>query len=477
MGAIADRFGTDAEITAHAEQAVIGGLLACNDAYDNLAGQLTPSHFADVANSLLYAGIARLIDEGRSADPITLGEHLEARGELERAGGLAYLVSIAQNLGSAGNLRRYAEIVLQRATVRGGMRVAQTLTDSLLGAGKLAPTDALLDAAAALEALTQRGASDEAMTYTPSQLAHRTIERIDRVFSEGARASGRVPSGLAPLDAKLGGGGFGAGDLIIIAGRPGIGKSVFKAAIADAIARPDHPNGGHIVKIELEMSPEEDGDRQLAAHSGIELGRIQSAELADEDWSRLTVGAGKVAELQQTADYQPGQTLGQIRAKCRKLKRQHGRLAAVFIDYLQLIVQSGENRTQEITKITAGLKGLAKELGCPVFALSQLSRGVEQRADKRPTMSDLRESGSIEQDANTILLLYRDEYYNADSPEKGVMEIHIAKQRQGRAGETVRVQFDGACSRIRELAPGWRPEERPATAKQARRNGWEADLV
>ncbi|MFC4158264.1 replicative DNA helicase [Chitinimonas lacunae] len=476
MGAAADHLEHDAEITAHAEQAIIGGLLVCNDAYDDIAGQLAPSHFADHANGLLYAGIARLLDAGRGADAITLGEHLEARGELDRAGGLAYLAAISNNIPSAANLRRYADIVIQRATVRGGLRAAAHLIDNLMGAGKQAPAEALLDAAAELEALTQQGASDDIMTCSSQQLLERALRRLDRRYTEGEAASNRVPSGLKGLDAKLAGGGFGRGELIVIAGRPGSGKSVLKSIIADAISMIGHRNGGHVLRFELEMSEEQDSDRQLAAHSGVELSKLQAAELDDTDWARLTVATKTINNLQQTIDYRPGLTLAQVRAKARKVKRKQGHLAAIVVDYLQLMRSPGaENRTQEISQISAGLKALAKEMDCPVFALSQLSRGVEQRADKRPLMSDLRESGAIEQDADTILLIYRDEQYNPDSAERGVIEIIIGKQRQGRANETVRAQWDGACSRVRDLAADWRPAE-PRAQKPKFRSHEDHDL-
>ena len=455
-------------VSLQAEQSVIGGLLLNNEAYDLIVNSLSASHFSDSANATIYKALTRLIDAGKQADLLVLAEALESDGSLEDVGGLGYLTVIARAVPSAANVRRYAEIVAEKAMMRGGIRAAAMMIDSLRHGGP-APADTLLRTASELEALAEQSDSDDAMTMTAADIARVTLEQIQRVYESGIDAMPSVPLGFPDLDRVLCGGVY-PGDLIIVGARPAMGKTAFLQTIAAAIASPGHRNGGAVLFFSMEMGEAQLGPRQLAGASGIALDAIREAKIGDDQWVSLTDGVRKMSEMRLIVDMRPGLCLAQVRAKARKIRRKEGGLAAVVVDYLQLMQEPGqENRQNEISTISRGLKQLAKELQCPVIALSQLSRSLEARSDKRPMMSDLRESGSLEQDADIVLFLYRDEYYHPDTDMKGLVEVIVSKNRMGEAGRSIFLQFAGELAKMRSLAPGWMPAPKPQQEPKRRR--------
>ncbi|QDQ25633.1 replicative DNA helicase [Chitinimonas arctica] len=446
----------------HAETALIAGLLIDSYALDNLADQLLPRHFFLPECALVYSVMLGLFHDNRPIDVVTVAEVLERRGELDDLGGLAWFSSLVRNSVGSANVKHYAEIIVEKAMMRGGISAASSLVERLeAGDWEHSPTEVLQSVAAQIESLADTDASD-ADTLTATQVAHSAVLEIQAILEAGDKPRG-VQTGLSELDAALGG-GFRAGDLVILAGRPGMGKTVLAMNIAERLAE-----RAPVAVFSMEMGREQLGMRQIASLGSVNLGGLMRAELTEDEQHCMVAALGKIDTLKLEIDFRPALTVAQVRAKCRKLHRKHGSLGLIVVDYLQLMQHPGtENRVNEITKISGGLKALAKEMQCPVIALSQLSRKVEERMDKHPQMADLRESGSIEQDADTILFAYRDEYYQPDSPYKGVAEIGIAKQRMGESGKWVRAVFEGHYSRFRNLAPGW---SAPAQPKPAARKG------
>ncbi len=457
------------DITTQAEQSVLASLLVNNAGYDNMAGMLTAAMFENQSHGLVYSAIESLIANGKRADFISVAEELERHGALDRVGGVLYLRDLVTSLPLDGGAAIYGRVVANKAMKRHGVAMAHKIITELCSGQD--PADVLSRASGELEDLTRRS-GDDSMTMTAAELASFTLARMEKLYQQGESGSPAISTGITALDQKLCGGLY-PGNLIIIAGRPGMGKTVVAMNIADTIAHPRHRNGGLVVVFSLEMAGEQQGPRQLAAASGVNLESLIVGGMRPEDWDGVTAGVGKLSELDQITDFRPGLSLAQIRAKCRLLKRKRGRLACVVVDYLTLITSGNkrnQNRTNEVGEISRGLKALSKELECPVIALSQLSRKCEERPNKRPLPSDLRESGEIEQDADVILLLYRDEEYNADTRDKGVLEINVAKNRQGAQG-VVPVAFMAAISKIGNLSREWQPPSAPA--KSHSRGGFE----
>ncbi|QDQ28278.1 replicative DNA helicase [Chitinimonas arctica] len=448
----------------HSEQALIAGLLIDSYALDRIADQLLPRHFFVPECALVYTVMLGLFHDNRPIDVVTVAEVLERRGELDELGGLAWFSSLVRNSVGSANVKRYAEIIVEKAMMRGGISAASSLVERLeAGDWEHSPTEVLQSVAAQIESLADTDACD-ADTLTAAQAAHSAMLEIQATLEAGDTPRG-VQTGIAELDAALGG-GFRDGDLVIVAGRPGMGKTVLAMNIAERLAE-----RAPVVVFSMEMGREQLGMRQIASLGSVNLGGLMRADLTEDERYGMVAALSKIDALTLEIDFRPALTVAQVRAKCRKLRRKNGGLGLIVVDYLQLMQHPGtENRVNEITKISGGLKALAKEMRCPVIALSQLSRKVEERMDKHPQMADLRESGSIEQDADTILFAYRDEYYQPDSPYKGVAEIGIAKQRMGESGKWVRAVFEGQYSRFRNLSPGWTAPEQPKPA--ARKGGF-----
>lgn len=431
-----------------AEQAVLGGLLLDNDSWIHIAERLTEPDFYRVEHRLIFRAAAALAGEGKPFDVVTLAEWLGGTGELERVGGLPYLVELADNTPSAANIGAYAEIVRERSLlrqlIRAGTEIAQRAFKT---EGRTA--EQLLDDAERLVFEIAQSHTRARRSFRPIQeLAVGAQNRVDKLSQVDSPITG-VATGFTDIDLFTA--GLQPADLIIIAGRPSMGKTALAINIAEHAAIADR----RVVAIfSMEMSGEQLAMRMLASLGRIDQHRVRTGRLSDDDWPRLSSAVGILShETRMFIDDSPALTPGELRSRCRRLAREQRGLGLVVIDYLQLMQVPGtkENRATEISEISRSLKSLAKELSVPVVALSQLNRSLEARPDKRPRMADLRESGAIEQDADVILFIYRDEVYNEDSAEKGTAEIIVAKQRNGPTG-TVKMTFLGHITRFESIA-------------------------
>ncbi|CAG9180853.1 Replicative DNA helicase [Cupriavidus laharis] len=434
-----------------AEQSVLGGLLLDNSAWDRIADFISEADFYRFDHRLIFQGIAKLISATKPADVITVYEMLQVAGKAEEVGGLAYLNSLAQNTPSAANIRRYAEIVRERAVLRKLVTVADDIASSAF-APQGREVRELLDAAESkVFAIAEEGSRGQKGFQEIQPLLTQVVERIDELYHRDSTTDVTgVPTGFIDLDKMTS--GMQAGDLIIVAGRPSMGKTAFSLNIGEHVAV---EQGLPVAVFSMEMAGTQLAMRMLGSVGRLDQHRLRTGRLLDEDWPRLTHAIQRMNDAQLFIDETPALNPMELRARSRRLARQCGQLGLIIIDYLQLMSGSGggENRATEISEISRSLKGLAKELNCPVIALSQLNRSLEQRPNKRPVMSDLRESGAIEQDADVILFIYRDEVYNPDSQDKGTAEIIIGKQRNGPIG-TVRLTFLGQFTKFDNFSGG-----------------------
>ena len=436
------------------EQSVVGGLLLDNQAWDKIGDVIRADDFYRYDHRVIFEHIAKLIDGSKPADVITVYESLQSSGKAEDVGGLAYLNTLATNTPSAANIRRYAEIVRDRAVLRRLITISDDIATSALNPqGK--DTKTILDEAESkIFKIAEDGARGAGGFQDLQPVLSKVVERIDELYHRDSTSDiTGISTGFVDLDSKTS--GLQPGDLIIVAGRPSMGKTAFSLNIGEHVAVEE----GHAVAVfSMEMGATQLAMRLLGSVGRLDQHRLRTGRLTDEDWPRLTYAVEKMQNAQLFIDETPALSSMEVRARCRRLARQCGQLGLVIIDYLQLMGSSspGENRATEISEISRSLKGLAKELNCPVIALSQLNRSLEQRPNKRPVMSDLRESGAIEQDADVILFIYRDEVYNPDSPDKGTAEIIIGKQRNGPIG-AIRVTFLGMYTKFENYA-GPQPE-------------------
>jgi replicative DNA helicase len=437
--------------SVEAEQSVLGGLLLENSAWDKIADLIRPEDFYRHDHRLIYQVISQLIEQGKPADIITAGERLQTMGELENVGGLPYLVALAQNTPSAANIRRYTEIVRERAILRKLIEIGSDIAESAYQpAGKTA-AELLDQAEKKVFDIAEAGARAQRGFMNLQSLLSSVVERIDELFNrENQSDVTGIPTGYTDLDQKTA--GLQPGDLIIVAGRPSMGKTAFSLNIGEHVAI---DSGLPVAVFSMEMGGSQLVMRMLGSVGRLDQQRLRSGRLLEDDWPRLTYALGKLNDAPMFIDETPALNALELRARSRRLHRQCGKLGLIIIDYLQLMssVTSGENRATEISEISRSLKALAKELNVPIIALSQLNRSLEQRPNKRPVMSDLRESGAIEQDADVILFIYRDEVYNPDSPDKGTAEIIIGKQRNGPIGST-RLTFLAEHTRFENYSGG-----------------------
>ncbi|MBI5329016.1 MAG: replicative DNA helicase [Betaproteobacteria bacterium] len=440
--------------SVEAEQSVLGGLLLENTAWERIADLVNEEHFYRSDHRLIWKQILRLVEAGKPADIVTVAEALESHNKLDEAGGLSYLAALAQNTPTAANIRRYAEIVRERAVLRKLVEVSGEIAESAYNPGGRAATQILDEAEARVFEIKEAGAKTTQGFKEMQPLLQEVVTRIDELYNRDnpSEVTG-IATGFSDLDTKTS--GLQPGDLIIVAGRPSMGKTAFSLNIAETVAL----ESGHSVAVfSMEMGATQLVMRTLGSVGKLDQHKLRTGRISDDDWPRLTHALGRLNEAPMYIDESPGLTAMEVRARARRLARQckDGKpLGLIVIDYLQLMSGSGngENRATEISDISRSLKGLAKELHVPVIALSQLNRGLEQRPNKRPVMSDLRESGAIEQDADVILFIYRDEVYNQDSPDKGTAEIIIGKQRNGPIG-MVRLTFLGEYTRFENYASG-----------------------
>ena len=436
-----------------AESSVLGGLLLDNKSWEQVADLLSEGVFYRYEHRQVYLSIQALINASRPADVITVYEHLQSIGKAEEVGGLGYLNSLAQYVPSASNIRRYAEIVRERAILRKLVTASDEIaTNAFNTQGK--PVPQILDEAEQkIFQIGEEGSRLKQGFQSMDQLAVILLDRVNQMADSPNDITG-VPSGFVDFDKMTS--GMQAGDLIVLAARPSMGKTALAINIAEHVALNE---GLPVAVFSMEMGASQLAIRIVGSIGRIDQQRLRTGKLNQEEWPRLAEAIEKLRNVSLHIDETPSLTPMELRANARRLARTCGKLGLIVVDYLQLMSgntssNNGDNRATEIGEISRGLKMLAKELQCPVIALSQLNRSVETRTDKRPMMSDLRESGAIEQDADVIMFIYRDDYYHKDSKEPGVAEIIIGKHRNGPTG-TVKLAFLKPLTRFESLASGY----------------------
>src|SRR6267142_679059 len=433
-----------------AEQAVLGGLLLDNNAFDKVGDIVSESDFYRDDHRRIFRNIARLLEKGKPADVVTVDEAIKIGEDKDKTGGLSYLASLASSTPSAHNVRRYAEMVHECAILRKLIEVSNEIADRAVNRMGKEVAQLLDEAESRIFQIAEAGARTRQGFMEIQPLLTQVMERIDLLYHQDnpSNITG-IPTGYRDLDERTS--GLQPSDLIIIAGRPSMGKTALALNIAEHVAV---ENKLPVAVFSMEMSGSQLAMRMLGSIGRLDQHKLRTGRLSDDDWNRLTNAVGKLHDAPILVDESGALNALELRARARRLHRQYGKLGLIVVDYLQLMQASseGENRATEISEISRSLKSLAKELKVPVVALSQLSRAVEQRTGpKRPIMSDLRESGAIEQDADLILAIYREEVYTPDTPEKGVAEIIILKQRNGPIG-TIKLTFLGEYTRFENYA-------------------------
>ncbi|WP_028594547.1 replicative DNA helicase [Paenibacillus assamensis] len=418
---------------AEAEQAVLGAILLQSEALITSMERVQAEDFYQPAHQIIYEAMIELGEEGQPIDIVTLAAKLQSKNQLDDIGNVSYLSQLANAVPTAANVDYYAQIIEEKSMLRRLIRTAtQIASEGYTGEDNIGAL--LSDAERRILEISNRRSSSGFIAI--KDVLMDVFERVE-LLSEQTEGTTGIPSGFTDLDKMTS--GFQRSDLIIVAARPSVGKTAFALNVAQNVGVRAKET---VAIFSLEMSAAQLVQRMICAESNVDATRLRSGKLEDDDWEKLTMSIASLSEAQIFIDDTPGITVADIRAKCRRLKKEHG-LGMILIDYLQLIQgrgKAGENRQQEVSEISRTLKMIARELEVPVIALSQLSRGVEQRQDKRPMMSDLRESGSIEQDADIVAFLYRDDYYDKESEKKNIIEIIIAKQRNGPVG-TVELVF------------------------------------
>lgn len=433
--------------SVEAEQAVLGSLLLSDGAWDIVADRVVEGDFYRKEHRLIFRAIASLAQQDKPRDVVTLSEWLEQRGDLEKAGGMLYLGSLANETPSAANVKAYADIVRERSVLRQLIQVGEGIAANAYDAGDRAVKDLLDEAETSVFRIADEGAGRQSGFRNIKDLLSQAVDRIDELFNNGSAVTG-LATGFDKFDEMTS--GLQPSDLIIVAGRPSMGKTSFAMNIAEnAAIRHRKP----VAIFSMEMSGEQLAMRMISSLGRINQQNLRTGRLEDSDWPRITSAIAMLSEAPLFVDETPALSPTELRSRARRIKREHD-LGLIVVDYLQLmsVPQNKENRATEISEISRALKALAKELNVPVVALSQLNRSLEQRPDKRPVMSDLRESGAIEQDADVIVFIYRDEVYNEDSPDKGTAEILIRKQRNGPTG-TCRLTFLGQYTKFENYSP------------------------
>jgi replicative DNA helicase len=429
------------------EQAVLGGLMLNSDAWNEISDKISSEDFYRREHQLIFKAMRALSEADQPLDVVTIAEELERRAELSDVGGMPYLGMLANETPTASNVPAYARIVREQSVMRQLIRVGNKIADSgYRPEGR--PVDDLLDQAETevFKIAEQKDKGRQGFQNIQALLT-KTVDKIDELFNSDDALTG-VSSGFNDFDGRTS--GLQKADLVIVAGRPSMGKTTFAMNMCENVAI---GAGVPVAIFSMEMPAEALTMRMISSLGRINQQAVRSGKLEDDDWPRVTSAVNILSQAKIFIDDSAALTPNEIRARCRRLQKEHGQLGMVMVDYLQLMraPEAGDNRVNEISAISRGLKALAKELNCPVVALSQLNRSLEQRPNKRPVMSDLRESGAIEQDADLIVFIYRDEVYNEDSPDKGKAEIIIAKQRNGPIG-TVNLTFQGQFTRFDNFA-------------------------
>lgn len=433
--------------SAEAEQAIIGGLMLDNQVWDSINTKLCDTDFYRTEHRILYEAISELAKKDQPFDVVTLLDILKSTHQLDDAGGETYLFELANNTPSVANVSAYADIVREKSVQRQLITVANDIADSAYNPLGREVTELLDFAETKVFAIAEQTGGDGGPESIKKILV-KAVEKIDALYNNGDVLTG-LPTGLSDFDERTS--GLQPSDLIIVAGRPSMGKTTLVMNMAEhAAIHAKKP----VLVFSMEMPADSLAMRMMSSLGRIDQHRLRTGKLEEEDWPRVTSAVHLLSEAPLFIDDTAALTPAEMRARARRLAKEQGQLGLIVVDYLQLMKVPGfkaDNRTAEISEISRSLKALAKELDVPVIALSQLNRSLEQRQDKRPVMSDLRESGAIEQDADLICFIYRDEVYNEDSPDKGVAELIIAKQRNGPIGK-VRVAFLGKYTRFEDLA-------------------------
>ena len=426
-----------------AEQSVLGGLMLDNAAWDQVADRVSEQDFYRREHQLIFRAIASLVERNEPTDVVTLNDEIEQHNLLPGGGGLAYLGSLAKDTPSAANIRAYADIVREHSIKRQLIRVGTEIADSGFQTEGRKSSELLDLAEQKVFRIAEQGARGRGGFEPIKSLLTKAVDRIETLFESDDPITG-ISTGFSDLDRMTS--GLQPADLVVVAGRPSMGKTTLAMNIAENVAI---NSGKPVAVFSLEMPGESLAMRMMSSLGRIDQHRIRSGSLEDDEWPRLTSAVSILAEAKMYIDDTPAMTPTEVRARARRLMREHSELGMIMIDYLQLMQAPGmaENRTNEISAISRSLKALAKELNVPVVALSQLNRSLEQRTNKRPIMSDLRESGAIEQDADLVIFIYRDEVYNEESSDKGIAEIIIGKQRNGPIG-TVKLTFLGQYTKF-----------------------------
>jgi replicative DNA helicase len=452
-------FGSDRQIaqlripphSIEGESSVLGGLLLDNGAWDRVGDILVDGDFYRYEHRLIYGAIGALVNASKPADVITVFEHMQSQGKAEEIGGLAYLNSLAQYVPSASNIRRYAEIVRDRSILRKLVSASDEIATNAFNPKGRPVADIVDESEQKIFNIGEQGKRNSQGFQAMDSLVVKLLDRVQEMADNPNDVTG-VPTGFYDLDRMTA--GLQAGDLIVLAARPSMGKTALAINIAEHVALNE---GLPVAVFSMEMGAAQLAVRIVGSIGRIDQGHLRTGRLTDDEWPRLSEAIEKLRTISLHIDESAGLNSSELRANARRLSRQCGQLGLIVVDYLQLMSGSssdGENRATELGEISRGLKMLARELKCPVIALSQLNRSVEQRPDKRPMMSDLRESGAIEQDADIIMFIYRDEYYTKDAcKEPGVAEVIIAKQRNGPTG-MVKLAFLRQITKFESLAHG-----------------------
>jgi len=436
-----------------AEQALIGGLMLNAQAWDKIADVVVGDDFYRKDHRLIFAAIANLIESGSPCDVVTVSEHLDSRGELEQSGGLAYLATLANETAGAANARAYAKILRERSTLRALINAGNEISGNAFASDGRTASQILDDAERMVFEIAEKGSRGKKGFKSLKQILPEAVDRIDMLHQSEGNITG-ISTGYNEFDKLTA--GLQSGELVIVAGRPSMGKTTLALNIAENAAI-----GSNVPTAiySMEMPSQQLALRMISSLGRVDQTHLRTGNFPDEDWSRINTAVQLMSEAPIFIDDTPSLSPTEIRARARRLHREHG-LGLIVIDYLQLMQVEGskENRATEISEISRSLKALAKELEIPVIALSQLNRSVEQRTDKRPVMSDLRESGAIEQDADLIIFIYREEVYNQDTPRKGIADIAIAKQRNGPIGDFP-LTFVGRYTKFENWVPDAYAEE------------------
>lgn len=424
-----------------AEQSVIGSMIIDKSAIAQVAEKLTEDDFYRDGHKIIYKAIFEMFKNDMAVDLVTLLEYLKSTDQLEKAGGVTYITEVSSSVPTTANLSSYIKIVEEKSILRRLIKASTAIIEDSYN--KQGEVEGVLDLAEKkiFNIAEKRSTSD---FESLSDVLERGFLEIERLFNNKGQITG-VPSGFTDLDAKTS--GFQKGDMVLIAARPSMGKTTFALNIAENAALRE---GKSVVIFSLEMPKEQLAYKLLCSEANVDMLKLRTGNLDDKDWENIARATGPLSKAKIYIDDTAGVTVMEMRSKCRRLKMEYG-IDLILIDYLQLMSgSSSENRQQEVSEISRSIKALAKEMECPVIALSQLSRAPEQRADHRPMLSDLRESGSIEQDADLVMFLYRDEYYNKETEDKNMAECIVAKHRNGPVG-TVKMAFLGALSKFGDL--------------------------